>query len=46
MLVQSILIGLIAALGALDWQLGSLYAFRPIVLCPLVGLCLLYTSSE
>ena len=40
MLVQSILIGLIAALGALDWQLGSLYAFRPIVLCPLVGLVL------
>lgn len=40
MLVQSILIGLIAALGALDWQLGTLYAFRPIVLCPLVGLVL------
>lgn len=40
MLVQSILIGLIAALGALDGQLGTLYAFRPIVLCPLVGLVL------
>ena len=40
MLVQSILIGLIAALGALDCQLGTLYAFRPIVLCPLVGLVL------
>lgn len=40
MLVQSILIGLIAALGALDSQLGTLYAFRPIVLCPLVGLVL------
>ena len=40
MLVQSILIGLIAAFGAFDWQLGTLYAFRPIVLCPLVGLVL------
>lgn len=40
MLVQSILIGLIAAFGAFDWQLGTLYAFRPIVLCPLVGLAL------
>lgn len=40
MLVQSILIGLIAAFGAFDYQLGTLYAFRPIVLCPLVGLVL------
>lgn len=40
MLVQSILIGLIAAFGAIDSQLGTLYAFRPIVLCPLVGLVL------
>lgn len=40
MLVQSILIGLIAAFGAFDSQLGTLYAFRPIVLCPLVGLVL------
>lgn len=40
MLVQSVLIGLIAAFGAFDWQLGTLYAFRPIVLCPLVGLVL------
>lgn len=40
MLVQSILIGLIAAFGAFDGQLGTLYAFRPIVLCPLVGLVL------
>lgn len=40
MLVQSILIGLIAAFGACDSQLGTLYAFRPIVLCPLVGLVL------
>ena len=40
MLVQAILIGLIAAFGKLDYQLGTLYAFRPIVLCPLVGLVL------
>ncbi|MBY4797862.1 PTS sugar transporter subunit IIC [Collinsella sp. AGMB00827] len=40
MLVQSILVGLIAAFGALDYQLGTLYAFRPIVLCPLVGIAL------
>lgn len=40
MLVQSILIGLIAAFGAFELQLGTLYAFRPIVLCPLVGLVL------
>lgn len=40
MLVQAILIGLIAAFGKLDYQLGTLYAFRPIVLCPLVGIVL------
>lgn len=40
MLVQSILVGLIAAFGSFDYQLGTLYAFRPIVLCPLVGLVL------
>lgn len=40
MLVQAILIGLIAALGKFDFQVGTLYAFRPIVLCPLVGLVL------
>ncbi len=40
MLVQAILIGLIAAFGKFDFQLGTLYAFRPIVLCPLVGLVL------
>ena len=38
MLTQAILIGLIAAFGKFDCQLGTLYAFRPIVLCPLVGL--------
>ena len=40
MLPQAILIGLIAAFGKFDCQLGTLYAFRPIVLCPLVGLVL------
>ena len=40
MLTQAILIGLIAAFGKFDYQLGTLYAFRPIVLCPLVGLVL------
>ena len=40
MLTQAILIGLIAAFGKFDCQLGTLYAFRPIVLCPLVGLVL------
>lgn len=40
MLVQAILIGLIGAFGMFDYQLGTLYAFRPIVLCPLVGLVL------
>ena len=40
MALQAILVGLIAAFGVLDYQLGTLYAFRPIVLCPLVGLVL------
>ena len=40
MLGQALAIGLIGALGGLDFQLGTLYAFRPIVLCPLVGLVL------
>lgn len=40
MLVQAILIGLVAALGKFDFQVGTLYAFRPIVLCPLVGIVL------
>ena len=40
MLTQAILIGLIAAFGKFDCQLGTLYAFRPIALCPLVGLVL------
>jgi fructoselysine and glucoselysine-specific PTS system IIC component len=38
--MQAIVIGLIAALGAFDYQLGTLYMFRPIVLGPLVGLVL------
>ncbi len=40
MVMQAILIGLIGALGKFDYQLGTLYMFRPIVLCPLVGLVL------
>lgn len=40
MLVQAILVGLVGAFGYLDYQLGTLYAFRPIVLCPLVGVML------
>lgn len=39
-LIQALLIGLIAAYGVLDYQLGTLYTFRPIVLGPLVGLAL------
>ena len=40
MLTQAILVGLVGAFGCLDYQLGTLYAFRPIVLCPLTGLLL------
>lgn len=40
MLVKAILISLVAAFAMFDYQLGSLYAFRPIVTCPLVGLIL------
>ena len=40
MLTQAILVGLVGAFGCLEYQLGTLYAFRPIVLCPLVGLVL------
>lgn len=40
MIGQAILVGLVAAFGMFDYQLGTLYAFRPIVLCPLVGLLL------
>lgn len=38
LLVKSILIGLVAVLGNFDYQLGTLYCFRPIVLSPIVGL--------
>lgn len=37
MLVKAILISLVAAFAMFDYQLGTLYAFRPIVTCPLVG---------
>lgn len=40
MIVQAILVGLVGALGCFDYQLGTLYMFRPIVMCPLVGLVL------
>lgn len=40
MIVQAVLVGLIGALGCLDYQWGTLYMFRPIVMCPLVGLAL------
>ena len=40
MIVQAVLVGLIGALGCLDYQLATLYMFRPIVMCPLVGLAL------
>lgn len=39
-MLQAILIGLIGALGVMDYQFGSLYINRPIVLSPLVGLVL------
>lgn len=40
MLGQALLVGLVAAYGIFDYQLGTLYSFRPIVLCPLVGIAL------
>lgn len=40
MLVKAILVSLVAAFSMFDYQLGTLYAFRPIVTCPLVGLVL------
>lgn len=39
-MLQAILVGLIGAFASFDYQLGTLYAFRPIVTCPLVGLVL------
>lgn len=39
-MLEAILIGLIAGFGSLDYGIGSLYANRPIVLGPLVGLVL------
>ncbi len=48
MLVQAILVGLVGAFGCLDYQLGTLYAFRPIVLCPiaLVGTLFFVTQGR
>lgn len=39
-MITALLIGVIAAIGVIDYQLGSLYINRPIVLGPLVGLVL------
>lgn len=36
--VQALILGLIAAFGTFDYQMGTLYIFRPITLGPLVGL--------
>ncbi|MCY6958399.1 PTS mannose/fructose/sorbose/N-acetylgalactosamine transporter subunit IIC [Clostridium brassicae] len=36
-MVQALLIALVAAIGVMDYQMGTLYIFRPIVLGPLVG---------
>lgn len=40
MILPAILIGLVAAIGVLGDQMGSLYINRPIILAPLVGLIL------
>lgn len=37
MLVKTILIGLVSAWGVLDYQVGTLYTFRPLVLSVIVG---------
>lgn len=39
-MITALLIGLVGALGVIDFQLGSLYINRPIVLGPLVGIIL------
>ncbi|WP_416324506.1 PTS mannose/fructose/sorbose/N-acetylgalactosamine transporter subunit IIC [[Eubacterium] hominis] len=39
-MLEAVLLGLIGALGVMDYQFGSLYINRPIVLGPLVGLVL------
>lgn len=38
--LEALLVALIAFIGNFDYALGSLYYFRPICLCPLVGLAL------
>lgn len=37
MLIKAILIGLVSAWGVLDYNVGTLYTFRPLVLSVLVG---------
>ena len=40
MLLNSLLLGLVAAFGTFDYQMGTTYIFRPITLGPIVGLIL------
>ncbi|WP_413527604.1 PTS mannose/fructose/sorbose/N-acetylgalactosamine transporter subunit IIC [Marinilactibacillus psychrotolerans] len=39
-MIQAFLLGLVAAWGVFDYQLGTLYTFRPITIGPIVGLIL------
>lgn len=39
-MLEAFLIALIAAIGVMDYQMGTLYIFRPIVLGPITGLVL------
>lgn len=40
MVLQAFLLGLVAIWGVFDYQLGTLYTFRPITIGPIVGLIL------
>lgn len=40
MVLQAFLLGLVAVWGVFDYQMGTLYTFRPITIGPLVGLVL------
>lgn len=40
MILQAFLLGLVAVWGVFDYQLGTLYTFRPITIGPIVGLIL------
>lgn len=39
-MIQALLLGLIASIGVMDYQMGTLYIFRPIVLSAFVGFLL------